>query len=86
MHEVKHEVLHEIFHKVFHKVEHKVEISILQPDWLALDHPILNAKFPPITGLLNRLIYHKSTKVYPSPCPQILRVPQINEYLLFLDR
>ena len=48
--------------------------------WLAPHHPILNAKFPPITGLLNRSTCHKSAKGSPPPCPQILRVPQSNEY------
>ena len=56
-----------------------MEISILQSDWLAPDHPILNAKFPPITALLNRPTYHESAKVTPSPCPQILSTPKISE-------
>ena len=42
-------------------------------------HPIPNAKFPPITALLNRPTYHKRSKVYPPPFPQILWEPQINE-------
>ena len=52
----------------------------LDPDWLAPHHPIPNAKFPPITGLLNRPTYHKRSKVSPPPFPQILWEPQINEY------
>ena len=51
----------------------------LDPDWLAPHHPIPNAKFPPITALLNRSTYHKSSKVSPPPFPQILWEPQINE-------
>ena len=41
----------------------------LDPDWLAPHHPIPNAKFPPITALLNRPTYHKSAKVSPPPFP-----------------
>ena len=51
----------------------------LDPDWLAPHHPIPNAKFPPITALLNRPTYHKRSKVSPPPFPQILWEPQINE-------
>ena len=51
----------------------------LDPDWLALHHPIPNAKFPPITALLNMPTYHKSAKVSPPPFPQISWEPQINE-------
>ena len=32
-------------------------------------HPIPNAKFPPITALLNRPTYHKRSKVSPPPFP-----------------
>ena len=51
----------------------------LDADWLALHHPILNVKFPPITALLNMPTYHKSAKVSPPPFPQISWEPQINE-------
>ena len=51
----------------------------LDPDWLAPHHPIPNAKFPPITALLNRPTYHKRSKVSPPPFPQILWDPEINE-------
>ena len=51
----------------------------LDPDWLAPNHPIPNAKFPPITALLNRPTYHKIAKVSPPPFPQILWELQINE-------
>ena len=51
----------------------------LDPNWLAPHHPIPNAKFPPITALLNRPTYHKRSKVSPPPFPQILWEPQINE-------
>ena len=51
----------------------------LDPDWLAPHHPIANAKFPPITALLNMPTYHKSAKVSPPPFPQISWEPQINE-------
>ena len=37
-----------------------METSMLESDWLTPHHPILNAKFPPITVLLNRSTYHKS--------------------------
>ena len=56
-----------------------IEISMLESYWLAPLHPILNAKFSPITAFLNRSTYHKSTKGSPPPCPQILWAPQINE-------
>ena len=42
----------------------------LDPDWLAPHHPIPNAKFPPITALLNRPTYHKRSKVSPPPFPK----------------
>ena len=61
-------------HKIFPQ-----EFLELDPDWLATHHPIPNAKFPPITALLNMPTYHKSAKVSPPPFPQILWEPQINE-------
>ena len=51
----------------------------LDPDWLAPHHPIPNAKFPPITVLLNRPTYHKRSKMSPPPFLQILWEPQIYE-------
>ena len=63
-----------ISHKIFSQ-----DFPTLDPDWLAPHHPIPNAKFPPITALLNRPTYHKRSKVSPPPFPQILREPQINE-------
>ena len=54
------------------------DFSELDPDWLAPHHPIPNAKYPPITALLNRPTYKRS-KVSPPPLPQILWEPQINE-------
>ena len=51
----------------------------LDPDRLAPHHPIPNAKFPPITALLNMPTYHKSAKVSPPPFPRISWEPQINE-------
>ena len=51
----------------------------LDPNWLAPHHPIPNAKFPPITALLNMPTYDKSAKVSPPPFPQISWEPQINE-------
>ena len=51
----------------------------LHPDWLAPHHPIPNAKFSPITALLNRPTYHKRSKVSPPPFPQLLWESQINE-------
>ena len=47
----------------------KKEFSKLDPDWLAPHYPIPNAKFPPITALLNRPTYHKRSKVSPPPFP-----------------
>ena len=35
-----------------------VEFPKLDADWLAPRHNIPNAKFPPITALLNRSTYH----------------------------
>ena len=55
-----------------------MEISMLESDWLAPHHPILNAKFSPITAFLNRSTYHKGAKGSPPPCPQILWAPQTN--------
>ena len=63
-----------IYHKIFPQ-----DFPELDPDWLAPHHPIPNAKFPPITSLLNRPTYHKRSKVSPPPFPQILWEPQINE-------
>ena len=59
-------------HKIFPQ-----DFPELDPDWLAPHHPIPNAKFPPITVLLNT--YHKRSKVSPPPFPQILWEHQINE-------
>ena len=64
------------------RISHKIfpqDFPELDPDWLAPHHPIPNAKFPPITALLNRPTYHKRSKVSPPPFPQILWEPQINE-------
>ena len=63
-----------ISHKIF--PQHFPELDL---DWLAPHHPIPNAKFPPITALLNMPTYHKSAKVSPPPFPQISWEPQINE-------
>ena len=52
-----------------------MEISMLESDWLTPHHPILIAKFPSITALLNRSNYHKSSKVSQPSCPQILWTP-----------
>ena len=57
------------------------EFSKLNPDWLAPDHPIPNAKIPPITALLNMPIYHKSAKVSQPPFAQILWEPRISQLL-----
>ena len=57
-------------HKIFLQ-----DFPELDPDWLVSHHPIPNAKFPPITALLNRPTYHKSAKVSPPPFPQILWEP-----------
>ena len=51
----------------------------LDTHWLASHHPIPNAKFPPITALLNRPTYHTSAKGSPPPCSQISWESQINE-------
>ena len=64
------------------RISHKIfpqDFPELDPDWLAPHDPIPNAKFPPITALLNRPTYHKRSKVSPPPFPQILWEPQINE-------
>ena len=64
------------------RISHKIfpqDFPELDPNWLAPHHPIPNAKFPPITALLNRPTYHKRSKVYPPPFPQILWEPQVNE-------
>ena len=75
------------FHKNFPqdfptRFSHKIfpqDFPKLDPDWLAPHHPIPNAKFLPITALLNRPTYHKSANVSPPPFPQISWEPQINE-------
>ena len=56
-----------------------MENSITKSDWLFPHHPTPNAKFQPITLLLNRPTYHKSAKVSPQPFPQIFWAPQFNE-------
>ena len=63
-----------IFCKIFPQ-----DFPKLDPDWLFPHHPIPNAKFPPITALLNRPTYHQRSKVSPPPLPQILWESQINE-------
>ena len=71
-----------ISHKIFRKnflQDFPARFPELDPDWLAPHHPIPNAKFPPITALLNRPTYHKRSKVSPPSFPQILWEPQINE-------
>ena len=58
--------------KIFTRISRKIflqNFSKLDPDWLAPHHPIPNAKFPPITALLNRPTYHKRSKVSPPPFP-----------------
>ena len=76
-------ISHKIFPQDFPtRISHKnfpQDFPKLDTDWLAPHHPIPNAKFPPITALLNRPTYHKSAKVSPPPFPQILWEPQINE-------
>ena len=52
-------------HKIFPQ-----DFPELDADWLAPHHPIPNAKFPPITALLNRPTYHKRSKVSPPPFPK----------------
>ena len=56
-----------------------MEISTLESYSLAPNQRMPNAKFPPITALLNRSTYHKSAKGSPPPCPQIIWTPHINE-------
>ena len=74
---------HKIFPQEFPtRISHKIfpqDFPELDPDWSAPHHPIPNAKFPPITALLNRPTYHKRSKVFSPPFPQILWEPQINE-------
>ena len=60
-----------ISRKIFMQYFHK-----LDPDSLAPHHSIPNAKFPPITALLNKPTYHKSANVSPPPFPQILWDPK----------
>ena len=48
----------------------------LDPDWLAAHHPIPNAKFPPITALLNRTTYHKKFRGVPTTLsPNLMGTP-----------
>ena len=73
-------ISHKIFPQDFSvRFSHKIfpqDFLKLDPDWLAPHHPIPNAKFPPITALLNRPTYHKRSKVSPPPFPQILWEPK----------
>ena len=59
------------------RFSHKIlqDFAELDPDWLAPHHPIPNAKFPPITALLNRPIYHKRSKVSPTLSPNLMGTP-----------
>ena len=68
-----------IFPQEFSRKIFPQDFPELDPDWLFPHHPIPNAKFPPITALLNRPTYHKRSKVSPPPLPQILWESQINE-------
>ena len=58
----------------------------LDPDWSAPHHPIQNAKFPPITVLLNRPTYHKSAKMSPPPFSQILWEPKSMNKLALMSQ
>ena len=45
------------------RISHKIfpqDFPELDPDWLAPHHPIPNAKFPPITALLNMPTYSRA--------------------------
>ena len=55
-----------------HKISHTISHTICQVGcWLVSSPlPIPNAKFPPITALLNRPTYHKSANVSPPPIPK----------------
>ena len=68
------------------KFPHKIfpqEFPELDPDWLAPHHPIPNAKFPPITALLNRPTYHKRSKVSPTTLsPNLMGTP--NQWISWL--
>ena len=61
---------HKIFPQEFSpRFSHKnfpQDFPKLDPDWLAHHHPIPNAKFPPITTLLNMPTYHKSAIFRPA--------------------
>ena len=73
--------------KISCKIAHSISRKIFPQDFPARFSrkiflswiPIANAKFPPITALLNMPTYHKSAKVSPPPFPQISWEPQINE-------
>ena len=51
---------------------------MLESDWLAPHHPILNAKFSVITVFLSKSTY-QSAKGFQPPCIQILWAHQVNE-------
>ena len=76
---ISHKIFPQQFPTRFSRNNFLQDFPELHPDWLAPHHPIPNAKFPPITALLNRPTYHKRSKVSPPPFPQILWEPQINE-------
>ena len=64
-------ISHKIFPQEFPARFSRKIFPELDPDWWAPHHPIPNAKFPPITALLNRPTYHKRSKVSPPPFPEI---------------
>ena len=72
-------ISHKIFPQEFAtRFSCKLFLSWILIGWLPITL-FPNAKFPPITALLNRPTYHKRSKVSPPPFPQILWEPQINE-------
>ena len=76
---LSHKIFPQEFPARFSRKNFPQDFNELDPDWLASHHPIPNAKFLPITGLLNMPTSHKSAKVSPPPFPQISWQPQINE-------
>ena len=71
-----HKILLQEFPTRFSRKDFPQGFPKLVPDWLALHHPIPNAKFPPITALLNMPTYHKSASGVPTTLsPNLMGTP-----------
>ena len=76
-HKISHSISRKISHRIWCKISCRISYRISQAGcWLVSSpSPIPNAKFPPITALLNRPTYHKSANVSHYPLPNLLGTP-----------